>query len=89
LAFDTIKVDQTFSRNMLSEPRAMAIVESIVQLGRKLSTEIVVEGIETQAQLDALRELGCRYAQGYHIGRPQSLAQLLELLLQAGLHRLV
>lgn len=77
LPFDTIKVDQAFSRNMLLEPRAMAIVETIVQLGRALSADIVVEGIETGEQLQALRRLGCQYAQGYLIGRPQSLTQIL------------
>ena len=77
LPFDTIKVDQSFSHDMLDSPRAMAIVESAVHLGRALGAEIVVEGIETPAQLDALRQLGCRYAQGYLVGRPQTLAQLL------------
>lgn len=77
LPFDTIKVDQAFSRSMLHEPRAMAVVETIVQLGRALSADIVVEGIETEQQLQALRRLGCQYAQGYLIGRPQSLAQIL------------
>lgn len=77
LAFDTIKVDQSFSRSMLHDPRAMAIVEAIVQLGRALSAEIVVEGIETGEQLQALRRLGCRYAQGYLIGRPRGLHELL------------
>jgi EAL domain-containing protein (putative c-di-GMP-specific phosphodiesterase class I) len=78
LPFDTIKVDQSFSRDMLDSPRAMAIVESAVHLGRALGAEIVVEGIETTAQLEALRRLGCRYAQGYLVGRPQTLAQLLD-----------
>ena len=77
LAFDTIKVDQAFSRSMLHEPRAMAIVETIVQLGRALSADIVVEGVETEEQLQALRRLGCQFAQGYLIGRPQSLAHIL------------
>lgn len=77
LPFDTIKVDQAFSRSMLHEPRAMAIVETIVQLGRALSADIVVEGIETEEQLQALSRLGCHYAQGYLIGRPQSLAEIL------------
>jgi EAL domain-containing protein (putative c-di-GMP-specific phosphodiesterase class I) len=77
LPFDTIKVDQSFSHDMLDSPRAMAIVESAVRLGRALGAEIVVEGIETPEQLQALRDLGCRYAQGYLVGRPQTLAQLL------------
>jgi EAL domain-containing protein (putative c-di-GMP-specific phosphodiesterase class I) len=77
LHFDTLKVDQAFSRSMLSNPRAMAIVEAIVQMARALGADVVVEGIETEAMLDALRRLGCDYAQGYHIGRPQTLEELL------------
>mgnify|MGYP005751912795 CR=1 FL=1 len=77
LAFDVLKVDQAFSRQMLSDPRAMSVVEAIVQLGRALSAEIVVEGVETAAQLEALRRLGCHYAQGYLIGRPRPLREIL------------
>ena len=77
LEFDVLKVDQAFSRQMLADPRAMSVVEAIVQLGRALSAEIVVEGVETTAQLQALRRLGCHYAQGYLIGRPLPLRELL------------
>ena len=77
LEFDVLKVDQAFSRHMTGDPRAMAVVEAIVQLGRALQAEIVVEGVETPAQLQALRRLGCHYAQGYLIGRPRTLAEIL------------
>jgi EAL domain-containing protein (putative c-di-GMP-specific phosphodiesterase class I) len=77
LAFDTLKVDQAFSKSMLENPRAMAIVEAIVPMARALGAEVVVEGIETDAMLDALRRLGCDYAQGWLIGRPQTLKELL------------
>lgn len=77
LPFDTIKVDQAFSRDMLADPRAMAIVDGIVRLGRALGADIAVEGIETAGQLDALRRLGVRYAQGYLIGRPRTLEEWL------------
>lgn len=77
LEFDVLKVDQAFSRQMLDDPRAMSVVEAIVQLGRSLSAEIVVEGVETPAQLDALRRLGCHYAQGYLVGRPRPLREIL------------
>jgi diguanylate cyclase len=77
LHFDTLKIDQAFSRSMLQNPRAMAIVEAIVQMARALGADVVVEGIETEEMLDALRRLGCDYAQGYHIGRPQTLEELL------------
>ena len=77
LAFDTLKVDQSFSATMLEDPRSMAIVEAIVHMGKALGARIVVEGIETPAMLEALARLGGDYAQGYLIGRPQTLAELL------------
>jgi EAL domain-containing protein (putative c-di-GMP-specific phosphodiesterase class I) len=77
LPFDTVKVDQAFARNMMKHPRAMALVESIMQMIHALGADAVVEGIETQAQLEVLRRLRCRYAQGYLVGRPQPLADVL------------
>lgn len=78
LAFDTMKVDQAFSRSMLEHPRSMAIVTAIVSMGKAIDADIVVEGIETEAMLQALRDLGCDYAQGYLIGKPQTLEELLK-----------
>ena len=77
LAFDTLKIDQAFSRDMLGNPRSMAIVEAIVRMARALGAEVVVEGIETEAMLSTLRELGCDYAQGWLVGRPQTIGELL------------
>jgi EAL domain-containing protein (putative c-di-GMP-specific phosphodiesterase class I) len=77
LSFDALKIDQAFSRSMLGDARAMAIVEAIVRMGKALGADIVVEGIETAEMLAALKELGCDYAQGYFVGRPQALEQLL------------
>ena len=77
LKFDTMKVDQAFTRSMLENPRSMAIVEAIVRMGKAIDADIVVEGIETEAMLQALRDLGCDYAQGYLIGKPQTLDELL------------
>jgi EAL domain-containing protein (putative c-di-GMP-specific phosphodiesterase class I) len=78
LAFDTLKIDQAFSRSMLTSERSMAVVEAIVRMGKALNADIVVEGIETEEMLEALRQLGCDCAQGYLIGRPQTLDELLE-----------
>jgi EAL domain-containing protein (putative c-di-GMP-specific phosphodiesterase class I) len=77
LEFDTLKIDQAFSGSMLSSPRSMAVVEAIVHMARALNADIVVEGIETEAMLDALRRLRCDYAQGYLIGRPQTIDELI------------
>ena len=77
LPFDKVKVDQAFARNMMKDPRALILVESIVSMIHGLGAKTVVEGIETEGQLDVLRRLGCRYAQGYLIGKPQPLADVL------------
>jgi len=77
MAFDTLKIDQGFVRAMLGDPRAMAIVETIVALARKLGASIVVEGVETEAEMAELRRLGCDYAQGWLAGRPDTREALL------------
>ena len=73
---DTIKIDQSFVLRMLTEPRTLAIVATIVQLGQVLDLDIVGEGIEDDAQLQALVRVGCSSAQGYLLGRPMSAADL-------------
>lgn len=78
LAFDTVKIDQAFVRDIETAPRAIAMLEAIVALVQAIGADALVEGIESQAQLDVLQRLGCRYAQGYLIGKPMPLAQVLE-----------
>ncbi|MCX7556434.1 EAL domain-containing protein [Xanthomonadaceae bacterium JHOS43] len=77
LRFDTVKIDQAFARGIESGGRGMAMLEAIVSLVRAIGADALVEGIETPAQLEALRSLGVRYAQGYLIGKPLPLAQVL------------
>jgi len=76
LAFNTIKLDQAFV-SQLDDPRCLAIVRAVVGMARDLGCDIVAEGVETQAQLDALRALQCQYAQGYLVGRPQAIQSIL------------
>lgn len=77
LPFDTLKIDQGFVRNMLVDARAMAIVETIVAMAKALGASIVVEGIESEAELAVLQRLGCDYAQGWLVGKPQTREALL------------
>ena len=77
LPFDTIKIDQGFVRNMLDDTRSMAIVETIVAMAKSLDASIVVEGIESEAELAVLKRLGCDYAQGWLVGKPQTREELL------------
>lgn len=77
LHFDAIKLDRSFVRDMGRDHRAMAVVQAIIAIARALGAETVAEGIETPAELEQIRALGVRYAQGYYVGRPVPLAALL------------
>jgi EAL domain-containing protein (putative c-di-GMP-specific phosphodiesterase class I) len=79
LAFDTLKLDQGFIRQ-LDDPRCLAIVQAVISMARALHCELVAEGVETQAQLEQLAALDCDYAQGYLTGRPQPVAVALAAL---------
>src|SRR4029078_602397 len=76
LAFDTIKIDQGFIRQ-LDDPRCLAIVRAVVGMASALDFAIVAEGVETQKQFEQLRELGAHYAQGWLVGKPQSVDEAL------------
>ncbi len=73
---DALKIDQAFVADMTTDGRAAALVEAIVKMARSLGLTVVPEGIETEAQRQALLGLGCRYGQGYLFGRPQPLETL-------------
>jgi diguanylate cyclase (GGDEF)-like protein/PAS domain S-box-containing protein len=62
---DVIKIDQSFVRDMGGDTDDTAIIEAVLHLGRSLKIDVVAEGIESRAQEARLRELGCRYGQGF------------------------
>lgn len=72
--FDRIKIDRSFVRSMDLNPDDAAIVNSVLGLGRALALLVVAEGVETQEQLQVLRQLGCHHVQGYLIGKPLPIA---------------
>jgi diguanylate cyclase (GGDEF)-like protein/PAS domain S-box-containing protein len=69
-AFDQLKIDQSFVRDLTTDPDDAAIVQAIISLGHALDLRIVAEGVETQEQLDFLRANGCDEVQGYYLGKP-------------------
>jgi EAL domain-containing protein (putative c-di-GMP-specific phosphodiesterase class I) len=77
LDFEFVKVDQAFARHMFDSERAMAIVKAIIAMAHGIGASVVCEGVETIEQLQALRALGVRYAQGYLIGQAQPAAAVL------------
>jgi diguanylate cyclase (GGDEF)-like protein len=78
--FDTVKIDRSFVTEMRLDPKAGAIVNTIVALGRTLNLTVTAEGVETRAQAQALCEAGCDQAQGYLFGRPVSAASASALV---------
>jgi diguanylate cyclase (GGDEF)-like protein len=80
LPFSRIKIDQSFIRDMLTQPDCAAIVKSVIGLAQDLQIGVVAEGVETADQLEFLRQTSCDEVQGYLIGRPMTLNQISNLL---------
>ena len=81
-ALDCLKIDRSFVDGMGRERESAAIVHSIIHLGRALGMEVVAEGVETEAQLQALRVAGCSHLQGYYLARPMAEEDALALARQ-------
>ncbi len=77
LPVESIKIDQTFVRDLDSNAGNRAIVEAIVALGRALDIDLIAEGVETEAERASLEMLGCRNYQGFLFSRPQPLDALI------------
>lgn len=80
LPAQTLKIDQSFVRDMLTDEGDLAIVKGIIGLAKAFRFEVIAEGVETESQGKNLLELGCRYAQGYGIGRPMPAGEVLPWL---------
>jgi diguanylate cyclase (GGDEF)-like protein/PAS domain S-box-containing protein len=70
LRVSTIKIDQSFVRNMLDDPQDRSILEGVIGLAKAFNREVIAEGVETIAHGCLLLQLGCDLAQGYGIARP-------------------
>ena len=75
---DVLKVDRAFIVDLPSSARDASIVSGIVQLGRSIGVDVVVEGVERDDQLAALIELGCEFAQGLAFGAPAPADQVFD-----------
>jgi diguanylate cyclase (GGDEF)-like protein/PAS domain S-box-containing protein len=67
---DALKIDRSFVDSMSTDPGALQIVRAVVSLAHELGMSVVAEGVETDWQLELLRELQCEYAQGFLLARP-------------------
>ncbi|HEY6773481.1 MAG TPA: EAL domain-containing protein [Oxalicibacterium sp.] len=77
---DTLKIDQSFVRDIAIDGNSAAIVRAIVSLGHNLNLNVLAEGIETAEQSALLRQNGCNEGQGYLISRPVPERDFLKLL---------
>jgi len=77
IAFTELKIDQSFVTNAAKQESAKVILESSLDMARKLNITAVAEGVETQADWNLLRQLGCGLAQGYFIARPMEAGAYL------------
>ncbi|OYU37101.1 EAL domain-containing protein [Novosphingobium sp. PASSN1] len=79
LPFDTLKIDRSFIASM-DDPKSRKIIRAILDLASNLNLSVVAEGIETGEQGASLREMGCEFGQGYHLGRPLDEASAFALI---------
>jgi diguanylate cyclase (GGDEF)-like protein/PAS domain S-box-containing protein len=80
LPIDTVKIDQSFVRDLTIDPDDAAIVTAIVAMARSLGVDVIAEGVETEEQVAELKRLGCYRAQGYLLSRPMPAASITRLL---------
>jgi EAL domain-containing protein (putative c-di-GMP-specific phosphodiesterase class I) len=78
IAFTELKIDQSFLRNAANHASSRAVLESSLEMARKLGITAVSEGVETRAEWDLLRDLRCPVAQGFFIARPMGRERFLD-----------
>ncbi len=77
---DVVKIDQSFVRDIITDPDAAGIVSTIIGLAQRMKLRTIAEGVETEAQLGFLRKLGCEVMQGYYFSRPVPEGEFTEML---------
>lgn len=80
LPITKIKIDQTFTQQILGCPRQVTVVETIIAMAGNLEMTVIAEGVETEEQLDRLKMMGCNEFQGYLLGRPMAIDDYVSLV---------
>lgn len=80
---DVLKLDMKFIQDMDNSGRAETIMKSVVKMAHDLGIDTVVEGVETEKQINFLKSIGCHVVQGYYYAKPMSTEECLGLLLDA------
>jgi EAL domain-containing protein (putative c-di-GMP-specific phosphodiesterase class I) len=80
LPLDQLKIDQSFVRDIVSDPGDAVMVKTIIEMAKNFGLNVIAEGVETQAQYDFLKEHGCVAYQGFLFGRPMPIELFMEAL---------
>jgi len=80
LPVDRLKLDKSLIHNLTTQWKDVAILRAIIAMGHELAIEVIAEGVETEQQLQVLRQLGCPQAQGYLLARPAPAGEAHEML---------
>lgn len=75
---NTLKIDQSFVRDMHKNESSLELVRSIISLGQNMNMSIIAEGVEQIEEAKLLREMGCHYAQGYLFAKPMSEEDVID-----------
>lgn len=79
---DRIKIDRLFINNILTDKKRQTIVQSITEMAHRLSIGVLAEGVDSQAEIEYLQQLGCDYVQGYGFSKPMPSQQTTQWLMQ-------
>jgi EAL domain-containing protein (putative c-di-GMP-specific phosphodiesterase class I) len=77
---DTLKIDQSFVRDIVTDAGDATIVDAVIGMGRNLRQRVIAEGVETRAQLEFLRARQCEVGQGFHFSHPMPAEEFARLL---------
>ncbi len=80
LPIDAIKIDRSFTAGLLNDPRRRVVVDSMIRLSLDLGLDVIAEGVELEAQAEALLAMGCLKGQGFLFGHPAPFPKSAELL---------
>jgi EAL domain-containing protein (putative c-di-GMP-specific phosphodiesterase class I) len=93
LPIDTLKIDQFFVRSLtddrLESSKGLALIKTIINLGHNLNMTIIAEGVETNSQLEYLKELSCDEIQGYLFSKPRSVPEFETFMSESSILGLV
>ena len=77
---DIIKIDQSFIKDLPSDPNSVAIVKAILAMAEAMNIRVIAEGVESEAQYRFLEEYGCHLLQGFYISKALTIDELSQFL---------